>query len=102
MQKRSQKIQSIQKKRNLQKENTAATKEMRKIREDIDQKEERLRLLSDKVEQNKRADAEKAAELQGPQAGEARRGSSASHAVDCCLETMVEQIFAMETDQARS
>ena len=48
------------------------------------------------------ADAELAAELQEPQAGEERRGSDASQAADCCLETMVEQIFAMGTDQARS
>ena len=43
-----------------------------------------------------------AAELQVLQAGEERRGSNGSHAVDCCMETMVEQIFAMGTDQARS
>ena len=35
-------------------------------------------------------------------AGEERRGSNASQAVDCCMETMVEQIFAMGADQARS
>ena len=48
------------------------------------------------------ADAEMAAELQGLQAGEERRGSNASQAVDCCMETMVEQFFAMGADQARS
>ena len=49
------------------------------------------------------ADAEMTAELQGVQAGEERRrGSNASQAVDCCMETMVEQIFAMGADQARS
>ena len=36
------------------------------------------------------------------QAGEERRGSNVSHAVDCCLETMVDQVFAMGTDQVRS
>ena len=49
VQKRSQKIQSLQDKRtHLQKESTAAKEEMRKIREEIDWKEERFRLLSDK------------------------------------------------------
>ena len=48
------------------------------------------------------ADAEMKAELQGLQAGEDRKGSNASQAVDCCLETMVEQVFAVGTDQARS
>ena len=42
-------------------------------------------------------DAETEAELQGLQAGEERRGSNASQAVECCLETMVEQIFALGT-----
>ena len=51
---------------------------------------------------NTMADAEMEAELQGLQAGEERRGSDASQADECCLETMVEQIFAVGTDQARS
>ena len=75
---------------------------MLKIREEIGWKEERFRLLSDKVDKNIMEDAEMEAELQGLQAGEERRGSNASQAVDCCLETVVEQIFAMGTDQARS
>ena len=75
---------------------------MRKIREDIDWKEERFRLLSDRVDKNRMADAEMKAELQGLQAGEERRGSNASQAVDCCLETTLELIFAFEGDQARS
>ena len=52
--------------------------------------------------ENRMADAEMEAELQGLQAGEERRGSNASQAVDCCLETMVEQVIAMRTDQGRS
>ena len=47
------------KKRNLQKESAAAQQEMRKIREDIDRNEERFRQLSDKVDKNKMADAER-------------------------------------------
>ena len=44
---------------------TAAKEEMRSIREEIDWKEERFRLLSDKVDINRLADAEMEAELQG-------------------------------------
>ena len=88
-QKRTQKIQSLQdKRRNLQKESLAAWKEGR------------FRLLSDKVGTNRMADAE--AQLQGLQAGEEGRSSNSSQAVDCCWETMVEQVFAVGTDQARS
>ena len=101
VQKRSQKIQSIQdKRRHMQKECAAAQAEMRKIREEIvDRNEERFRQLSDKADKNKMVDAEIAVELQGVQA---RRGSNASQAVDCCLETTVKQFFVMGTDQARS
>ena len=70
---------------------------MRKIREEIEWKEERFTQLSDKVDKNKMADAETEAELQGLQAGEERRSGNASQAVECCLETMVEQIFALGT-----
>ena len=87
---------------NIQKESLAAREEMRKIREEIVWKEKHFTLLADKVDKNTMADAEMGAELQGLQAGEERRGSNASQAFECCLETMVEQIFAMGTDQARS
>ena len=60
------------------KEGTAAQEEMRKIRWEIDRNEERLRHLSDKVDKYRMVDAEMAAELQGLQAGEERRGSNAS------------------------
>ena len=71
---------------NLQKHSTAAKEEMRKIREDIDRKEERFRLLSDKVDKNRMADAEMEAEHEGLQAGEERRGSNASQTGNCCME----------------
>ena len=61
---------------------------MRKIREEIDWKEEHFHLLSGKVGKNRIAGKEMEAELHGLQAGEERRGSNASQAVDCCLETM--------------
>ena len=101
--KRSQNIQSIQdKRRNLQKECNAAEEEMQRITEEIARNEARFLQLSNKVEKNKRVDAEVAAELQGLHAGEERRSSNASHAVDCCLETMVDQMFPLGADQARS
>ena len=97
VQKKTQKIQSTQdKRRNMQKESAAA----RKIREETDRNEERFRQLSDNVDQNKMVDAEMAAELQGLQAEE-RRGSNASQAVGFCMETRVEQFFAVGADQAR-
>ena len=65
VQKIAQKIQNIQdKRRDLQKESTATKEEMRKIREEIDRKEERFRLLSDKVDKNRMTDAEMEAEVQ--------------------------------------
>ena len=42
----------------MQRESLAAREEMRKIEEEIDWKEERFRLLSDKVDKNRMADAE--------------------------------------------
>ena len=87
VQKKSQKIHSIQdKRRNMQKESTAAQEEMRKIREESGRNEERFRQLSDKVDKNKMAVAEMAAELQGLQAGGERRGSDASQTGNCCME----------------
>ena len=75
---------------------------MRKIREEIDRNEELFPQLSDKVDKNKMPDAGIAAEFQGLQAGEERKGSNASQAVDCCMETMVDQFIAMGADQAMS
>ena len=61
--KRSQKIQCIQdKSKHMQKENAAAEEEVRKLRDEVKQKEERILFLSDKVEKNKMADADMAAE----------------------------------------
>ena len=86
----------------LLKESLAAREEMPKLREEIEWKEERFTLLSDSVDKNTMADAEMEAELQGLQAGEERRGSNASQAVECCAESMVEKIFTIGTDQAMS
>ena len=55
---------------------------MRKLRDEFKQKEERNLFLSDKVEKNRMADADMAAELQGLQAGEERRSSNASQTGD--------------------
>ena len=79
VQKRSEKIQSIQdKKKNIQRETAPAEDEMQKVREEIVRNEERFRLLSDEVDENRMAEAGMKAELQGLQAGEERRGSTAS------------------------
>ena len=100
VQKRSQKRQSIQdKRRNLQKESTATKEKMRKIREEIIWKEERFRLLSDKFDKNRVADAEMEAELQGLQAGEERRGSNASQTCNCCLEEAWQHLVALGGNQ---
>ena len=58
---------------------------MRKLRNEVKQKEERILFLSGKVEKNKMADADVGAELQGLQAGEERRGSNASQTGDSCF-----------------
>ena len=63
---------------------------------------ERRAFSSPVVDKNRTADAEMEAELQGLQAGEERKGSNASQVVDCCLETMLEQIFALGADQTMS
>ena len=80
--KKSQKIQNIHdKKGNLQKDSIAAEEEMRKLQQELRQKEEGIFILSNKVDKNKMADADMGAELQSLQAGEERRGSNASAAV---------------------
>ena len=102
VQKRQQKTQSIQdKRRNMQEESAAGQKEMQSVREEIDRKEERFRQLSDKVDKNKMVDAEMAAELQGLQAGEERRGSNASQPGDGCLEALWQQLIAFERMELR-
>ena len=79
----------------MQKENDAAEEEMRKLREDVKQKEEHILFLPDKVEKNRMADADTAAELQGSQAGEERGGSNASQTGDSCLEALWQQFAAV-------
>ena len=90
VQKLAQRIQSIQDKRKIYRKK--AWRQEKKCGKS--EKEECFTQLSDKVDKNTMADAETEAELQGLQAGEERRGSNASQAVECCLETMAEQIFA--------
>ena len=58
---------------------------MRKLKEDVKQKEERKLFLSDEVGKNDRTEAEMKASLQSLQAGEETRGSSASQGVNCCI-----------------
>ena len=54
---------------------------MRKLQEELKQKEERILFLSSKVDKNKMQDAEMAAEE--------RRGRNASQTGDCCLEEFI-------------
>ena len=66
-QKRSQKCKAFRIKEEPCKKRKCCSQrgEMRRIREEIDRIEERFRQFSDKVDKNKMADAETAAELQG-------------------------------------
>ena len=97
---RSQNIQSIQdKRRTLQKDSTGAEEEMRKLQEE--QKEERVVFLSNKVDKNKMAAAEMAAELQSLQAEEERRGSNASQTGDCCIGGLVATIYRLGSELSR-
>ena len=48
-----------------------------------------------KAIRTKRGDAEMAADRQGLQAGEARRGSNASQTGDCCMEVLWQQFIAL-------
>ena len=73
-----------------------AEEEMQKLLDDVNQKEERILFLSDRVEKKEMADVDMAAELQGLQAGEEEgRGSNASQTGDGCLEALWEQIAAV-------
>ena len=79
----------------MQKDVAAADEEVRKLRDEVKQKEERvLFFCPHKVEKNQMADADMAAELQGLQAAEERRSSNASHTGDSCLEALWQQIAA--------
>ena len=99
VQKRTQKIQSLQDKgRNLQKESTAAKEEMWKIREEVDWKEERFRLLSDKVGKKQNGRCGNGSRTSGIASWRRKK----SQAVECCLETMVEHIFAMGTGPSKA
>ena len=66
------------------------------------EKEPKCDKQKENVDKYRMVDAEMETELEELQAGEERRGSNASQAVDCCMETMVEQFFAVGADQARS
>ena len=96
-------MHSIQdKKRNMLMETVAAEEEMRKVRAEINEREERIHQLSRKVDSNRMATAELEAELRGLKAGEERRGSNASQVVvECCLDTVAEQLFTMGPVQAK-
>ena len=91
-QKKSQKIHSIPDwRRNML--------EMRKLQQEIGQKEERHLFLSIKIYKNKMQEAEMMAELQILQTGEERRGSNVAQTGDCCLEALWQQFIAMGANQ---
>ena len=69
----------------MQKDNTAAEEEMRKLQEELKQKEERVLYLSNKIDKTKMQDADMAAELRSFQPGEERRGRNASQTGDGCM-----------------
>ena len=81
----------------MQKDNVSAEEEMRKLQEDVMQKERAYLFLSDEVAKHKVA-AEMAAELQGLQAGGERRCSNVSQTGDCCLEEMLQEVIALGTN----
>ena len=81
----------------MQKDNVSAEEEMRKLQEDVMQKEREHLFLSDEVAKHKMA-AEMAAELQGLQAGGERRCSNVSQTGDCCLEGMLQEVLALGTN----
>ena len=82
VQKRSQKHTSRRKEDICRKDSTATEEEMRKLQDELKQKEERVLFLSNKIDRNKLQNAEMAPELQSLQAGEERRGSDASQTGD--------------------
>ena len=98
VQKKSQKIQSIQdkSKKYAEREWQQHKKRCGRSKRSSGKKEERFRLfLSDRVDKNKMADAEMAAEQQSLQAGEERRGSNASQTGDGCLEALWQQLIVL-------
>ena len=80
----------------MRKETVAALEEMRRAREDITRKEERLLLLSDNVDKHQMAEAELEAELRGLQAGEERRGSNSQF-----VDTVAEQLYTIGVEKAK-
>ena len=82
----------------MQKDSTAAEEEMRKLREELEQKEERVLFLSNKIDKNEMQGAEMAAELESLQAGEERRCNNASLTGDGCLEALWQQLIALGAD----
>ena len=73
---------------NMQKENAAGEKEVRKLRDEVKQKEFGTLSSVRKARENKMADAHMAEELQGVHGGEETSGSNASQTGDSCLEAL--------------
>ena len=87
MQKRSQKLQSLQdKKRNDLKEACACEEEMQKISEEMKERQASFQALSEKAGNCRMAADDLEAEVKDLQAGEERRGSCASQSNGCCFD----------------
>ena len=108
MQKRSQKLQSLRdKQRNHLKNAGDCEEEMQMLNKEMEERkalyETRFRALSEKSGDSRKAGAELENEIQALQAGEERRGSSASHSNGCYFDPAIwEQIFLFGETRAAS
>ena len=106
MQKRSQKLQSLRdKQRNHLKNDRDCEEEMQMLNKEMEERkalyETRFRALSEKSGDSRKAAAELENEIQTLQAGEERRGSSASQSNGCCFAP-AKQVFAFGETRAAS
>ena len=110
MQKRSQKLQSMQdkkKKKKCFKDACACEGATQLLHQEMEVRktffETRVRALSEKSADCRKAAADLDVEIQALQAGEERRGSSASQSNRCCFDPATwEQVFAYGETQAES
>ena len=101
MQKRSQKLQSLQDKNKHHFKACASEEEMQKLDEDMEKMRARFQALSEKSGESRRAASEVEEEIRIFRAGEERRGSCASQSNGCGLDpAMVEHFLTMRATQA--
>ena len=104
MQKSSQKSQILRdRQRNHLKSAREWEEEMQMLNNEMEEMKSRFRALSEKSGDCRKAAAELENEIQTLQAGEERRGSSASQSNGCCFApTMLGQVFALGEARATS